>query len=209
MQPHPAFIPILSFIITQATLVITNKSEMWKNKKKAYKIPPSGKGYEQTFLQRLYKWTSTWKDCSTSLVIQEMKFKATMRHYFTPISMDITKNTKINKCWDFPGGPVVKTPCFHCRGHGFDPWLGKIPMPHGVTGKKKKKEERKKLQVYKCWWGCGEMETSYIAGGNVKWCNCCIKSLTVISKLKYRITIKKSESVSCSVVSDSLWSHGL
>ena len=25
---------------------------------------------------------------------------------------------------DFPGGPVVKTPCFHCRGHGFDPWLG-------------------------------------------------------------------------------------
>ena len=25
---------------------------------------------------------------------------------------------------DFPGGPVVKTPCFHCGGHGFDPWLG-------------------------------------------------------------------------------------
>ena len=25
---------------------------------------------------------------------------------------------------DSPGGPVVKTPCFHCRGHGFDPWLG-------------------------------------------------------------------------------------
>ena len=25
---------------------------------------------------------------------------------------------------DFPGHPVVKTPCFHCRGHGFDPWLG-------------------------------------------------------------------------------------
>ena len=27
------------------------------------------------------------------------------------------------KSSDFPGGPVVKTPCFHCRGHGFDPWL--------------------------------------------------------------------------------------
>lgn len=26
--------------------------------------------------------------------------------------------------WDFPGSPVVKTPCFHCRGLGFDPWLG-------------------------------------------------------------------------------------
>ena len=26
--------------------------------------------------------------------------------------------------WDFPGGPGVRTPCCHCRGHGFDPWLG-------------------------------------------------------------------------------------
>ena len=26
--------------------------------------------------------------------------------------------------WDFPGGPVVKTPSFHCRGLGFDPWSG-------------------------------------------------------------------------------------
>ena len=25
---------------------------------------------------------------------------------------------------DFPGGPVVETPRFLCRGHGFDPWLG-------------------------------------------------------------------------------------
>ena len=25
---------------------------------------------------------------------------------------------------DFPGGPVVRTPCFHCCGHGFDPWSG-------------------------------------------------------------------------------------
>ena len=25
---------------------------------------------------------------------------------------------------DFPGGPVVKAPPFHCRGHGFDPWCG-------------------------------------------------------------------------------------
>ena len=24
----------------------------------------------------------------------------------------------------FPGGPVVKTPCVHCRGHGFYPWSG-------------------------------------------------------------------------------------
>ena len=25
---------------------------------------------------------------------------------------------------EFPGGPVVRTPRFHCRGPGFDPWSG-------------------------------------------------------------------------------------
>ena len=25
---------------------------------------------------------------------------------------------------DFPGGPVVRTPHFHYRGHKFDPWSG-------------------------------------------------------------------------------------
>ena len=25
--------------------------------------------------------------------------------------------------WDFPGGPVVSTPCSHCSRRGFDPWL--------------------------------------------------------------------------------------
>ena len=28
------------------------------------------------------------------------------------------------KSWDFAGGPVVRTPRFHCRGHRFDPWSG-------------------------------------------------------------------------------------
>lgn len=35
--------------------------------------------------------------------------------------------SKVNNqytCWEFPGGPVVVTPCFHCRGCGFHPWLG-------------------------------------------------------------------------------------
>ena len=26
--------------------------------------------------------------------------------------------------WDFPDHPVVRTPHFCCKGHGFDPWLG-------------------------------------------------------------------------------------
>ena len=25
---------------------------------------------------------------------------------------------------EFPGGPVVRTPHFHCRGHRFNPWSG-------------------------------------------------------------------------------------
>ena len=28
---------------------------------------------------------------------------------------------------DFPGGPAVKILCSKCRGHKFNPWLGKIP----------------------------------------------------------------------------------
>ena len=39
---------------------------------------------------------------------------------------------------DFPGGSVVKTPCFHCRGHGFNPWSGNFRMLRGVAKKKKK-----------------------------------------------------------------------
>ena len=35
------------------------------------------------------------------------------------------KNTFKNFLKDFPGGPVAKTPRFHCRGRGFDPGSGK------------------------------------------------------------------------------------
>ena len=40
--------------------------------------------------------------------------------------------------WDFPGSPVIKTgPSFHCKGQGFDPWLGELRshMPFGVAKK--------------------------------------------------------------------------
>ena len=39
---------------------------------------------------------------------------------------------------DGPGGPVVKTPLFHCRGHGFDPWSG-TKIPHATWHGQKKK----------------------------------------------------------------------
>ena len=31
-----------------------------------------------------------------------------------------------HKFQDFPGGPMVKTPRFHCKGCRFDPWSGKF-----------------------------------------------------------------------------------
>ena len=45
------------------------------------------------------------------------------------------------------GSPVVETPCFHCRGRGFGPWLGNEDPPacHMVWQKNRKKlkgEER-------------------------------------------------------------------
>ena len=35
--------------------------------------------------------------------------------------------------WDFPSGPVVKTPCFQSRGCGFDPWLGNYKIKKSVS----------------------------------------------------------------------------
>ena len=37
---------------------------------------------------------------------------------------DFLKGFKREKVQYFPGAPVVRTPCFHCRGPGFDPWSG-------------------------------------------------------------------------------------
>ena len=48
--------------------------------------------------------------------------------------------------WEFPGGPLVKTPCFHCRGCRFNPWSGNERgscMPRCVAKKKKMQQ-----------WGC-------------------------------------------------------
>ena len=47
----------------------------------------------------------------------------------------------IQKCWfwGFPGGPVVKTPCYYCSGRGFNPWSGdEDPACCAAQPKKKK-----------------------------------------------------------------------
>ena len=40
----------------------------------------------------------------------------------------------------FAIGPEVKTPCFHCRGHKFDPWL-RNSNPASYNGMAKKKAD--------------------------------------------------------------------
>ena len=40
---------------------------------------------------------------------------------------------------DFPGGPVVKTSRFHCKGHGFIPAQG-TKIPHSTQHSQKKKK---------------------------------------------------------------------
>ena len=66
---------------------------------------------------------------------------------FIPLSSALSMcqlNYKQKSCQDFSGGPVVKTLCFHCRGHGFDPWLGnRFHMSHDVVKKIKKKIKKR------------------------------------------------------------------
>ena len=38
----------------------------------------------------------------------------------------------ISQVWDFPDGPVTKTPSSQCQGPGFNPWSGK-QIPHAPT----------------------------------------------------------------------------
>ena len=61
---------------------------------------------------------------------------------------------------DFPGSPVGnKTPCFHCRRHGFHPWSGnKDPTCH--MAKKEREKEKSRNPASK------EVERGILGGGN-------------------------------------------
>ena len=89
------------------------------------------------------------KNCMWFLCLQSWSFQSILqsctnqaRTFYT----DLTMSLLCLKCFWF-GLPwlafrVVKTPHFHCRELGSDPWLGKL-LPWGSA---KKEKERKKLQ---------------------------------------------------------------
>ena len=68
-----------------------------------------------------------------------------MGSFLGPVLVGLVQNEmKVSEAWrgedkpiwqDFPGGPVVKTPRFHCRRRGFDAWSGKFRLLRGVAPK--------------------------------------------------------------------------
>ena len=69
----------------------------------------------------------------------ELLLKPSIRHvsYLAILLCLCEKNAR-----DFPRGPVVKTPCFPCRGHGFNPRSGN-KTPHAMQDGQKTKEKKK------------------------------------------------------------------
>ena len=96
--------------------------------------------------QILYQWAA-WEAHSSQL----LNFKILKKD-----PQFILEVFKIQFPPDFPSSPVVKIPCFHCRGCGFNPSLGNwLHMPHGMARKKcfnslKKKKKRFTFFHYMC-----------------------------------------------------------
>ena len=66
---------------------------------------------------------SSAASCSNFLCINSLS-----PHWFpvTPVTNGHKlSDLKTTQNRDFPGSPVVKVPCFQCRGYGFDPWSEK------------------------------------------------------------------------------------
>ena len=57
--------------------------------------------------------------------------------------LEIVWKKKKIEAQEFPGGPVVKTPCFQGKGHGLIPGQG-TKIPQGQKKKKMEKEKKKK-----------------------------------------------------------------
>ena len=76
------------------------------------------------YLQAIYRFNAIHVKIlmTFSKEIEKLILKVIWNHKMPRIAK--ASRRKKNKVEDFPGSPVVKTPPFHCRGHGFDPWSG-------------------------------------------------------------------------------------
>ena len=100
----------------------------WRRRKRRRFNPWAGKILEEGLAihSSILAWRIPWTEESGGL--QSMGLQ-TVRHDWRDLARKQSIHTQQNssskkKAWDFPGSPVVKTPSFHCRGYGFDPWLG-------------------------------------------------------------------------------------
>ena len=74
--------------------------------------------------------------CCSKETIRDLENENQIKHSWSELSIDRMSQQFIVSSYngyksalkrmnrDFPGGPVVKTPLFQCRGRGFNPWSG-------------------------------------------------------------------------------------
>ena len=67
-------------------------------------------------------------------MIKNSQYNGIEGTYFNKIKVIYDKLTA-NQHEEFSGSPLVRTPCPHCQGSGFNPWSVKIPQ---AVGPKKK-----------------------------------------------------------------------
>ena len=72
-------------------------------------------------LHNVYKWLKIIK---WSKIFKSKIGNNFQNCYSIPDKLNSTIRSKYRHLGAFPGGLVVKTPCFHCREHGFNPWSG-------------------------------------------------------------------------------------
>lgn len=62
-----------------------------------------------------------------------------------------------------------------------------------------------KKRCSKCGWGCGEIEMSCVATGNIRWCNCFAENLALHQDTKYKVTVWSSNSTGLNT--QKKWKH--
>ena len=82
-------------------------------------------------LQASILWTSQPPCTSLGiiqfLVIQALSLFLSIGYDFKQTALELNPefpDEYFSKLWDFPGGPMVRTPRFHSQGRGFNPCLG-------------------------------------------------------------------------------------